>query len=157
MWAYWIAQKLNNYAIGLPVQRRFSDTQTESVATQLICKGHHMATSPQYIAFISEQLAQVGRVSTRRMFGCMGFYVEGVFCAIVNRDNECFLRTGPNNIADFIAAEAPQFMDTMPYYQVPEQVLESGEDMAAWTAKARAAALAAQSKKPKKPRPPMGN
>lgn len=116
-----------------------------------------MATSPQYVTFISEQLAQVGRVSTRRMFGCMGFYVDGVFCAIVNRDNECFLRTGPNNLADFIAAGATQFMDTMPYYQVPEQVLESGEDMAKWTLKARAAAIAAQSNKPKKSKRLLGD
>ena len=109
-----------------------------------------MAASPQYIAFISEQLARVGRVTTRRMFGCIGFYVDGVFCAIVNRDNECFLRTGPDNIADYIAADATQFMASMPYYQVPEQVLEEGDDMAEWTSKARAAAVAAQAKKPRK-------
>ena len=113
-----------------------------------------MAASPQYITFITEQLSRVGRVSSRRMFGCIGFYVDDVFCAIVNRDNECFLRTGPHNLNDFLDAGAPQFMASMPYYQVPEQVLEEADDMAVWTAKARSAAVAAQSIKPQTSKKP---
>lgn len=109
-----------------------------------------MAASPQFIDYVTEQLSATGRVTTRRMFGCIGFYIDGVFCAIVNGSNAFFLRTGPSNLDDYLAAGAAQFMESMPYYEVPEQVLEEPEHINLWVGKSRqAAVIANDAKKPR--------
>lgn len=109
-----------------------------------------MAASPQFIDFVTEQLSLTGTVTTRPMFGCIGFYIDGVFCAIVNGSNGFFLRTGPSNIDDFEEEGMSQFMESMPYYEVPEQVLEQSDLIREWATKARQAAIIANdAKKPR--------
>ncbi len=46
-----------------------------------------MATSPDTIAFIAEQLAGAGDVSTRKMFGEYALYLDGKVVALVCGDS----------------------------------------------------------------------
>ena len=84
------------------------------------------------------------------MFGGFGIYVDDVFCAIVSSSNRFYLRVGADNIADFEFEGMQQFSGKkgagMPYYEVPEHVLEDPEILLTWVQKAKDAALQAKKK-----------
>ncbi len=84
------------------------------------------------------------------MFGGFGIYVDDIFCAIVSSTNRFYLRVGTENIDDFESEGMQRFSGRkdagMPYYEVPEHVLEDPEILGAWVRKAKDAALQAKKK-----------
>lgn len=84
------------------------------------------------------------------MFGGLGIYVDDVFCAIVSSTDRFYLRVGANNLNDFKDAGMTQFSGRgdagMPYYEVPEHVLEDSSILSQWTSKAREEAVRARKK-----------
>lgn len=109
-----------------------------------------MATSQEYAQYILDQLSESGSIKHRKMFGGVGVYVDDVFCAIISSSNAFFLRVGPGNIDDFIGAGMCKFPGGkgagMPYYEVPEDILEDPEALSVWAGKAKQEALAAKKK-----------
>ncbi len=109
-----------------------------------------MPTSPEYAAYVLDQLSGAGTVTHRKMFGGVGVYVDRVFCAIISSSNTFYLRVGPNNIEDFKQAGMQKFPGGkgagMPYYEVPEDVLEDSSSLDEWAARAKDAAAAAKKK-----------
>ncbi len=107
--------------------------------------------SPEFAEYVVDQMQDAGVVSTRKMFGGLGIYVDGTFCAIVGSSDRFYLRVGPENVEDFKAAGMRQFPGGkgkgMPYYEVPEDVLEDPSALAEWARKSRDAASAANRKK----------
>ena len=107
-----------------------------------------MSTSPEYAAYVLDQLSGAGNITHRKMFGGVGVYVDGIFCAIISSSNAFYLRVGPGNIEDFKQAGMQKFPGGkgagMPYYEVPEDILESPSSLSEWAALAKAAALAAK-------------
>lgn len=110
-----------------------------------------MATNPEYAKYVLDQLSNSGVITSRKMFGGVGIYIDGIFCALISSSNTFYLRVGPNNIADYISAEMQKFPGGkgagMPYYEVPEDVLEDTSTLDEWAARAKEAALAAKKKK----------
>ena len=104
-----------------------------------------MALSSSYTEYILDQLAESGRIRSRKMFGGLGIYVDGVFCAIVGSTNRFYLRVGPQNIDDFKKEGMTQFSGRggagMPYYEVPVHVLEDSALLSEWVSKARDEAI----------------
>jgi DNA transformation protein and related proteins len=45
-----------------------------------------VATSPEFLAFVTDQLAPLGHVTTRRMFSGASVYCDGVIFALILRD-----------------------------------------------------------------------
>ncbi len=105
---------------------------------------------PEFVVFVSDQLEKSGTPRFKKMFGGFGIYIDEIFCAIVSSSNRFYLRVGADNIGDFESERMPQFPGKkgagMPYYEVPEQVLEDAEMLGAWVRKARDAALQARKK-----------
>lgn len=111
----------------------------------------------EFQEYVLDQLAVAGEVRARKMFGGVGAYIDEVFCAILSGSNRFYLRVDARNQGDFEARGMQQFPGRggagMPYFEVPEDVLEDHELLAKWAAKARAAAQdAAKAKKPRKKR-----
>ena len=112
-----------------------------------------MAVTEDYLAFVLEQFARVAPVTSRRMFGGVGLYADGVFFGVID-NNQLFLRTGSGNVADYEAQGCAPFQpmgpDTKPmsYHELPAGVLEGVSQLRLWLGKALAAA--ATSKKPTK-------
>ena len=112
-----------------------------------------MAVSEDYLAFVLEQFARVAPVTSRRMFGGVGIYADGVFFGVID-NNQLFLRTGSGNVADYeaqgCAAFQPMGPGTKPmsYHELPSGVLEDVSQLRLWLSKALAEAAAA--KKPVK-------
>ncbi len=109
-----------------------------------------MALSSSYTEYILEQLAESGSIVSRRMFGGLGIYVDDVFCAIVGSSNRFYLRVGSKNINDFKKEGMTQFSGRggagMPYYEVPEHVLEDSSILSEWVSKASGEAIRAKKK-----------
>ncbi len=113
-----------------------------------------MPVSDDFREFVLEQLAPSGRVSARPMFGGVGLYLEGLFFALID-DDTLYFKTDDSNRARFESAGSRPFCPfpdrpekSMAYWQVPVEVLEDSEALAAWAREAKNVALAARTKRP---------
>ena len=105
------------------------------------------------VAHCTELLAALGSVRSRRMFGGHGFYVDGVFLALIAFDR-LFLKTNAETAPAYAAAGGEPFVYTgqgksvtMGYWTVPAQAMESPEAMLPWARLAMQAGLAARAAK----------
>ena len=123
-----------------------------------------MAVSPDFRDFILEMLKPFGPVSFRPMFDGGGLYRTDLMFALITRSDVLYFRTDEQNTPDYIDAGMGPFVTnaekkkTIPYHEVPAEILEDTEEMCAWAQKAFDAALrgkqgskkGAQKKKPHK-------
>ncbi|MEP7243254.1 MAG: TfoX/Sxy family protein [Gammaproteobacteria bacterium] len=117
-----------------------------------------MAVTADYRDYVLEQVARAGVVTTRRMFGALGLYCDGLFFGLID-DDTLFFKAGETNRADYESRGMRQFMPwpdkpdaskKMAYFEVPADVLEDAEQLVVWAGKSVAVALSASySKKPK--------
>ena len=109
-----------------------------------------MAVSREFAEYCAEQLSAAGRVTQKRMFGGVGFYLDDVFCALIGDSGRLFLKTDDSNRADFEALGCEPFKPfedrdvVMSYYEVPEHVLDDADELREWALGARRAGLAAK-------------
>ncbi|MBI2382041.1 MAG: TfoX/Sxy family protein [Gammaproteobacteria bacterium] len=112
-----------------------------------------MPVTPDYLAYVQDQLAPLGGISTRRMFGGIGIYREGLFFALID-DDELYFKVDDATRPAYVAADMPPFQpfgEDKPmngYYRVPPEVLEDADELAAWARKAQAVAGRAAARKP---------
>lgn len=99
-----------------------------------------------FIDFLRELLEPLGRISTRAMFGGHGVYCEDLFIAIVI-DGRLYLKVDEQTRDEFLAAGSAPFLYAgkskaieMSYWNVPEEALDSPEQMRPWALRALAAA-----------------
>ena len=100
--------------------------------------------------FVLDQLSGVPEVRARAMFGGHGLYAGERFFGILF-DGRLYFKTDDTNRPDFESRGMGQFIYektrrtlTTSYYEVPADVLENREELAAWAGKAVAAAAASQ-------------
>lgn len=107
-----------------------------------------MAVSPEWEAFVLEQLAALGRVRARRMFGGVGLYLDETFFGlVVGGAGDVYLKVDDENRAAYEAAGSAPFRPfadkpyAMSFWRVPAEVLDDPDEMSTW---ARAAVGAAR-------------
>ena len=118
-----------------------------------------MPVSPSYKTYILEQLAVVGPVTARAMFGGLGLYHQGVFFGLVD-DDTLYFKVDNTNRGDYERAGTGPFRPsadegpTLGYYEVPADVLEDRAALREWAVKAVSVARrnAATGRKRPKPR-----
>jgi DNA transformation protein len=104
-----------------------------------------LRSSPAFERFVLDQLAELGPVTSRKMFGGVGVYCGNTFFAIIARD-ELYLKVDAETRGDYEGAGMHAFrpfVDRPPsktYYCVPLGVLESGPELVEWARKAVAVA-----------------
>lgn len=105
---------------------------------------------------LKEQLAPLGLITIRRMFGGAGVYADGQIFALLS-DDRIYFKADDGNRADFAAAGLGPFTyargdgEAMlaSYWQAPERLLDDNDEMLQWARKAVAAAQrSARAKKP---------
>jgi len=100
-----------------------------------------MAVTDEYLTYALDQLDRLGPVRAKRMFGGAGIYLDDLMFALV-ADDVLYLKVDDSNRPDFEAAGMAPFQPfpdktaTMPYYEVPIDVLEDKETLAQWAEKA---------------------
>ncbi len=112
-----------------------------------------MPRQNEYCDYLMDRLAPLGAPSYRFMFGGYGIYVDGLLIGIV-ADDVLMLRADDENRPDYEARGIGPFqpypekgMSTMPYFSVPDDVLEDQDELIQWAEKSREAALRAQARK----------
>src|SRR5262245_22286478 len=107
-----------------------------------------MPVSADYLAYVIDQFAPFEKVVSRRMFGEIGLYIDGLFFALID-DDTLYLKVDDTNRADYVARGARPFQPfaddptySMNYFQLPEDVLEDPEQLQSWSRKSVAAAAA---------------
>src|SRR6202162_675108 len=108
-----------------------------------------MAVSEDYLQYVLEQLAGLGRVPPRRMFGGVGLYHEERFFGLIAGDT-LYFKVNDSNRGDYEARGMGRFRPypdkpqlSMTYYEVPADTLEDADECMAWARKSLSAAAVA--------------
>ncbi len=107
-----------------------------------------MAVNEDLVTYIKDQLSTFGQVETRKMFGGVSFYKEGLIFGLLGH-NTFHLKVDDHNRPDYEALGMKAFLSTekkkgMPYYEVPVDVLEDKDQLKVWAEKAFEVALRAK-------------
>lgn len=106
-----------------------------------------MASKPELVQYIAEQLAPAGAITCRKMFGDYGVYCDGKIFALIC-DDQLFVK-----ITDAGRALAPACPEAPPYEGAkPYLLVEDVDDGAFLVALACATCAALPAPKPKRPR-----
>ena len=105
------------------------------------------ALADEFVAYVVDNLRELGVVEAKRMFGGWGLYHRGVFFALIARGT-LYLKTDAHNRAEFDARQLEPFTfekggETIitAYRAAPEEALENPSAMARWARSAYEAAL----------------
>jgi DNA transformation protein and related proteins len=106
-----------------------------------------MVASDSFAEFLREQLAPLGRITVRRMFGKTGVFCDGLMFAMVTGDT-LYFRVDDDNRAAF--EEAKSFpplnygkqgrMIDLSFWRAPERLFDEPDELNAWARLALAAA-----------------
>jgi DNA transformation protein len=106
-----------------------------------------MVASDSFAEFLSEQLAPLGRITMRRMFGKTGVFCDGLMLGMVT-DNTLYLRVDDDNREAFQeAASSPplnyrkkgETID-LSFWRAPERLFDEPDELVTWARIALAAA-----------------
>jgi DNA transformation protein and related proteins len=107
-----------------------------------------MAVTDDYLQYVLEQLAGLGRVTPRRMFGAIGLYHEERFFGLIAGDT-LYFKVNDSNRGDYEARGMDRFRPfpdkptwSMTYYEVPADALEDADECMAWARKSLSIAVA---------------
>jgi DNA transformation protein len=110
-------------------------------------EGSTMVASDTFAEFLREQLASLGRVSMRRMFGKTGVFCDGVMFGMVT-DNTLYVRVDDQNRATFKEAESFAPLNyqkkgstiDLAFWRVPERLMDEPDELVDWARAALGAA-----------------
>ena len=106
-----------------------------------------MVASDSFAEFLREQLAPLGPLSLRRMFGKTGVFCDGVMLGMV-ADNTLYFRVDDDNKAFFKEAEAFPPLNyakkgesiDLAFWRAPERLFDEPDELVGWARHALAAA-----------------
>ena len=106
-----------------------------------------MVASDSFAEVLREQLAPLGHVTMRRMFGKTGVFCDGLMLGMVT-DDTLYFRVDDHNRATFEEAEAfPPLNYTkqgttidLSFWRAPERLFDEPDELVAWARAALAAA-----------------
>jgi DNA transformation protein len=116
-----------------------------------------MVASDSFAEFLREQLATLGHVTLRRMFGKTGVFCDGLMLGMVSEDT-LYFRVDEHNRAVFKEAETFPPLNYqkggatigLAFWRAPERLFDEPEELLTW---ARAALEAARRVAAKRERP----
>jgi len=120
-----------------------------------------MVASDGFAEFLGEQLAPLGHITLRRMFGKSGVFCDGVMLGMVT-ENTLYFRVDDENRATFREAESAPPLNyrkrgttiDLSFWRVPERLFDEPDEFLAWGRAALAAARRIAAKRqPALPKP----
>jgi DNA transformation protein len=115
-----------------------------------------VVASDGFAEFLRDQLAPLGRVTMRRMFGKTGVFCDGVMLGMV-ADDTLYFRVDDDNRAAFKEAESSPPLNyekqgrtiDLSFWRAPERLLDDPDELVTWARAALAAArrVAAEGKR----------
>lgn len=86
-----------------------------------------MAVADADIAFATDLFADLGALTTRKMFGGMCLYHDGTVFALLSSQGRLYLKA-KGDLAQDLQDEGAEQFHNMPYWSVPESALDDPED-----------------------------
>jgi DNA transformation protein len=113
-----------------------------------------MVASDGFAEFLRDQLAPLGRITVRRMFGKTGVFCDGFMLGMV-RDNTLYFRVDDDNRAVFKEAESFPPLNyekngctiDLAFWRAPERLFDEPDELVAWARAALAAAYRVAAKR----------
>jgi DNA transformation protein len=97
-----------------------------------------MAASAGFIELLKDALREIGAVSVRRIFGGAGVYADGVMFGLI-ADDTLYLKADAETQGAYEAEGLPRFgyeargkRIDLPYWRIPERLLDDPDEMASW-------------------------
>ena len=117
-----------------------------------------MVASDSFADFLREQLAPLGPIAMRRMFGKTGVFCDGVMLGMIS-DNTLYFRVDDDNKAAFREAEAFPPLNyqkgggsiDLAFWRAPERLFDEPDDLVTWARAALAAARRVAAKRERTP------
>src|SRR5215510_5587803 len=106
-----------------------------------------MVASDSFAEFLCEQLAPLGRITMRRMFGKTGVFCDGLMLGMV-RDDTLYFRVDDHNRAIFKEAQSFPPLDyqkkgstiDLAFWRAPERLFDEPDELVSWARAALGAA-----------------
>jgi DNA transformation protein and related proteins len=106
-----------------------------------------MVASTEFASFLCDQLAPIGHVTMRRMFGKTGVFCERVMLGMVT-ENILYFRVDSQNQATFKEAESFPSLNyvkngctiDLSFWRAPDRLFDEPEELIVWARAALAAA-----------------
>jgi len=106
-----------------------------------------MVASDGFAEFLREQLAPLGHVTMRRMFGKTGVFCDGLMLGMV-RDDALYFRVDDHNRVAFKEAQSFPPLNyekkgssiDLAFWRAPERLFDEPDELVAWARAALAAA-----------------
>jgi DNA transformation protein and related proteins len=122
-----------------------------------------MVASDSFAEFIREELAPLGRVTMRRMFGKTGVFCDGLMFGMIT-DDTLYFRVDNGNWAVFKEAESSPPLNyekqgeiiDLSFWRAPERLLDEPDELVVWAREALAAARRVATKRAPKRRRARG-
>jgi DNA transformation protein len=106
-----------------------------------------MRVKSELANYVEEQLAFLGRISTKSIFGGIGIFVDERLLGIVMED-KLYLHTDANNLQVYQQRGMPQFKPypnafdlTTDHHEVPPDIVNDAEQLKIWGERALNAAI----------------
>ena len=96
-----------------------------------------MASNQNLKEFILDQLSGLEPVTTKNMFGGVGFFFDGKMFGMIG-GGSFRLKVDESNRDKYSSLGLSAYMSSekkkgMPYYEVPPEILENNEELLAWS------------------------
>ncbi len=86
-----------------------------------------MAVADADIAFATDLFSDLGQLTTRKMFGGMCLYHQGIVFALLSSDGQIYIKV-KGELARKLQADGSTQFHNMPYWSLPDGALEDGEE-----------------------------
>ena len=96
-----------------------------------------MSASTEYLDFILDQLSNWKTIITKRMFGCIGLYADGLMFGLIAKDI-IYFKVDSSNKNNYLEAESEPLTlfksnsIVASFYEVPVAVLEDPSQFVVW-------------------------
>src|SRR6202022_4133466 len=122
-----------------------------------------MVASDSYAEFLREQLAPLGRLTMRRMFGKTGVFCDGLMFGMVTDDKLYFRVDDHNESVPPLSYEKKGCSIDLSFWRAPERLFDEPDELVTWARAALAAARRVAAKRKRtaprrksKPQPTCG-
>lgn len=112
-----------------------------------------MRVQSSLVGYVTEQLAFLGRISNRAIFGGVGIFIDERLLGIVI-DDSLYLHTDKSNLGEYVERGMQQFKPypnafdlTTDHHQVPQEIVQDADLLKAWGQRALTAAIEAARQK----------
>ncbi|HLU04634.1 MAG TPA: TfoX/Sxy family protein [Advenella sp.] len=118
-----------------------------------------MSVSKDFLEYVLDLLAPLGPITTRRMFGSVGMFLDGRMFAIVSGEDRFYVKSDSQTQAQFDAADCPPLTYTtrkpngesktvaLSFYAPPASILDDRQQILDWAQLGVEAAARAPEKK----------